>query len=111
MGRITKRSPVLPSSIEDFSNAEEQVQNIDIFNNASFNDLGPRNSALMINRFEEDNGFLGIFTDLDTHIEVGDKVYITENGGNSALDNFEAYKLSDDFPFTEFSQGYNVIKV
>jgi hypothetical protein len=84
-------------------------------NPRSFMDEGSRNSSLLIDRIEEDEGYLSIFTDLDTHIEEGDKVYILRNDdidvSNSNLDNFEDFKNDDDFPFTPFNDGYLVLKV
>lgn len=84
-------------------------------NPRSFMDEGSRNSSLLINRIEEDEGYLSIFTDLNTHIEEGDKVYILRNDdidvSNSNLDNFEDFKNDDDFPFTPFNDGYLVLKV
>jgi len=111
MGRISKRPPIDPASQEDLGAFTDLANQTDVFASGSYLDLGPRNSALMINRYEEDNGYLAIFTNLDTHIEVNDTVFITENGGNSELDNFISYKYNDNFPFTDFSQGYKVIKV
>lgn len=88
------------------ANSEDKLTEIN-----SYKDKGLRNSVKLINKYEEDNKYLALFTELDSHIEENDIVFITKISGNSNLDNFNDYKYDDDFPFTNYSMGYRVLKV
>lgn len=107
MASITIKKPFNPN----INNLSNQITNDNLSDINNFYEEGTRNSVPLINRFSEENGYLVLFTDLDSHIEKDDIIYITRNSGNSELDNFEDYKLNDNYPFTPFSQGYKVIDV
>jgi hypothetical protein len=116
MGTISRTPPYEPNQstfIDNFT-GEQALQIDDTFFNAkSFSDVGLRNSVSLLNRYDEENGYLTLFTELDSHVEIGDKILISKisGSGNSQLDNFEDYKLSNDYPFTDFSQGYTVLDI
>jgi len=109
MSTITRKKPFDPDI--NTSDLSATVASENFYNINSYLELGTRNSVPLINRFSEEDGYLVLFTDLDSHIEKNDIVYITRNSGNSELDNFEDYKFEDNYPFTNFSQGYKVINV
>lgn len=102
MGRIPRKI-----FLENFETQNEEPE----IEPNSYLEEGPRNSSLLINRIENDDGYLSIFTDIDTHVEKDDIVYITKVSGNSNLDNFNDFKYDNEFPFTKFNKGYKVLNV
>ena len=73
--------------------------------------FGSINSSKLINTYLNDNGYLSIFTELDTHIKVGDVVYITSTNTTSILDNITSSQYTSNFPYNKYTQGYKVLYV
>jgi len=81
-----------------------------------YNDIGSVNSVKIMGQFQQFSEYLMIYTELDSHAEVGDKVYVTlskdigEISDNSiVLDNFISSSGGD--VYSTVLQGYTVLYV
>ena len=82
----------------------------------SYNDISTANSVKLLNTFSEYNEYIMLFTEIESHIEKGDRVYITVVGDigelsedSIILDNL--YSSNIDTLYNDTLQGYNVIFV
>ena len=78
---------------------------------SSYKDKGTNNSSILINNIDNEGEYLSIFTALDSHLEVGDRVYISSISSVTSLDNFVNYTEDENYPFTNYNTGYEVIGV
>jgi len=81
-----------------------------------YDDIGTVNSVKLIPKINSYNGYIQLYTELDSHIEVGDNVLITYSGdtaelGDINLDNVYYSLQSDGFLYNNYAQGYNVLYV
>lgn len=77
----------------------------------AYQEAGTRNSSLLINNYEDENGYLAIFTELDTHLMKGDRVFISSLSSVTTLDNYLTYFEKDNYPFTRYNMGYEVLNI
>jgi hypothetical protein len=91
-------------------------------NSSTYRDYGSINATKLLPIIKSLNGYIQLFTELDSHIEVGDFVYITYSGLTSDIqygfdiDNYYFMNndtIDDDYNviYDEFAQGYEVIYV
>ena len=83
-----------------------------------YDDLGSINAVKILPTIESYNGYILLHTELDSHIEEGDNIFITYSGdinsypdGDIILDNFMYSKKSIDRIYSTFTTGYKVIYV
>jgi len=79
-----------------------------ILPNSYLDTFGTINSSKLLNTYDEDAGYLVLYSEVDTHIKIGDSVYISSII-DSELDNLTS--CCDDFPFGNYSNGYKVLNV
>jgi len=83
-----------------------------------YDDLGTINAVKLLPLVNSYDGYIQLYTEIDSHIEEGDNIFITFSGDSSnypnediILDNFIYLNKSDDFIYSDFSTGYKVIHV
>jgi len=84
-----------------------------------YDDLGTSNSVRLLPKIDSYNGYIQLYTELDSHIEEGDVIFISYSGDtlnlNSntdvILDNYAYFMYSDSFVYDTIAQGYNVLYV
>ena len=84
-----------------------------------YDDLGTINAVKLLPKIDSYNGYIQLYTELDSHIEEGDYVFITYSGvttdinisSDAVLDNDIYTNYSDDFVYNSYAQGYKVIYV
>jgi len=83
-----------------------------------YDDLGTVNAVKILPKINIYNGYIQLTTELDSHIEEGDIVFISYSGNPTTypdseilLDNYIYTKISDHNIYSEFSTGYMVINV
>lgn len=86
---------------------------------ARYDDLGTVNAVKLLPKIDSYNGYIKLYTELDSHIEEGDTVFITFSGDTTQLniatdiilDNYTYIIYDNDFIYNQFAQGYKVIYV
>lgn len=84
-----------------------------------FTDKGTINAVKLLNKIDNYNGYIKLYSEIDSHIELNDIVYITFYGNNDdidfdndvILDNNILAEYSDEFIYNEYICGYKVIYV
>jgi len=84
-----------------------------------YDDLGTVNAVKLLPKIDSYNGYIQLYTELDSHIEEGDIVFITFSGDTNTLnynidvilDNYTTILYANDFIYNPDSQGYKVIYV
>ena len=83
-----------------------------------YDDLGTINAVKLLPIIESYSGYILLYTEIDSHIEEGDNVFISFSGDTSdypesgiLLDNFIAMNRNADFMYSQYSTGYRVIYV
>lgn len=83
-----------------------------------YDDLGTINSVKLLPKINSYNGYIQLYTEIDSHIEEGDTIFITYSGETSnlnnddiILDNYINILYSSDFIYDSFTQGYTVLYV
>jgi len=81
-----------------------------------YDDIGTVNAVKLIPKIDAFNGYIKLYTELDSHIEVGDTVFITYSGntadlGELDLDNLYYVSFRDENFYNNYAQGYNVLYV
>ena len=80
-----------------------------------YNDLGTINAVKLLPIVESYSGYIRLYTELDSHIEVGDNVFITYSGDTITyndellLDNFLYFRNSVNYYYSDFATGYEII--
>ena len=80
-----------------------------------YDDLGTINAVKLLSKIDSYNGYIQLYTELDSHIEEGDMVFITYSGNTHDLDvyldNYTYVCYSDNFIYDDYSKGYKVLYV
>lgn len=83
-----------------------------------YDDLGSVNAVKLLPKIDSYNGYIQLYTELDSHIEEGDIVFITYSGDTNQLsvtdvllDNYAYSILLNDYIYGGYTQGYTVIYV
>ena len=83
-----------------------------------YDDLGTVNAVKILQKINVYNGYIQLTTELDSHIEEGDIIFITYSGNPTTysdseiiLDNYIYTKRSKNTIYSEFSTGYMIINV
>jgi len=84
-----------------------------------YDELGTINAVKILPKIDSYNGYIQLYTELDSHIEVGDYVFITYSGNtidlnletDVILDNYLYVLYGEDFLYNSISQGYEVLYV
>lgn len=83
-----------------------------------YDDLGSINAVKLLPKIDSFNGYIQLYTELDSHIEEGDTIFITYSGDTSnlnatdvILDNYINLIYSTRFIYDPITQGYTVIYV
>ena len=80
----------------------------------SFRETGTTNAVKILPTIQNINNYIGITTELDSHIQVGDIVYITyryDEYSSNTLDNYLDYFHDTGYPFIDYVNGYEVKEV
>ena len=82
----------------------------------SYNDISTANSVKLLKTFSMYNEYIMLYTEIDSHIEKGDRVYITVVGdvGDLSQDSIildNLYSSNIDTLYNDTLQGYNVLFV
>jgi len=82
---------------------------------ARYDDLGTVNAVKLLPKIDSYNGYIQLYTELDSHIEEGDTVFISYSGDTNQLDifldNYSYVIYSDNFIYDQYAQGYKVLWV
>jgi hypothetical protein len=83
-----------------------------------YDDLGTVNAVRLLSHITSYNGYIQLYTEIDSHVEEGDIIFITYSGttdeidsDSAILDNLLLLEISDEFIYTQYIQGYTVIYV
>ena len=84
-----------------------------------YDDLGSINAVKLLPKIDSYNGYIQLYTELDSHIEIGSNIFITYSGDTTdlnigtdvILDNYIYMVYSNDFIYDSFAQGYTVIYI
>lgn len=89
---------------------------------ARYNNFGSGNAVKLLQKVDNFGGYIKLYSELDSHFEVNDIIYISYKGDSSyyfsnngsdqfTLDNEILAKFSDNYPYYEFKNGYLVLDV
>jgi len=81
-----------------------------------YDDIGTVSAVKLIPKIDSYNGYIRLYTERDSHIEVGDTVFITYSGDTSTLGDFDLDNLyyvsfTDENFYNNYAQGYDVLYV
>ena len=84
-----------------------------------YDDIGTINAVKLLPKIDSYNGYIQLYTYLDSHIEEGDTIFISYSGDtinleletDVILDNFKYIIYSDNFIYDTIAQGYKVLYV
>lgn len=77
----------------------------------NFREYGTANAVKLLPSIKNINNYIGLTTELDSHIKTGDIVFITHRySGNTscALDNYLNYYHTNNYPYLNYVNGYKV---
>jgi hypothetical protein len=78
----------------------------------NFRQDGTSNAVKLLPIIKDINNYIGLTTELDSHIKIGDIIFITHrySGDTScALDNYLNYYHENNYPYLNYVNGYKVI--
>jgi len=79
-----------------------------------YDDLGSVNAVKILPKIDSYNGFIQLYTEIDSHIEEGDNVFLTFTGDivdSLNLDNSIYIDQEIDSYYSKYATGYNIIHV
>ena len=80
---------------------------------ARYDDLGTVNAVKLLPKIDSYNGYIQLYTELDSHIEEGDTVFISYSGDTNQLDifldNYSYVIYSDNFIYDQYADRKSVV--